>query len=78
MSSGFGFSSDSVFTIQNLGRDWPRLREHDSPYSRKQKKRRGEHENAYASAHDGDPAVEERDTDEAGAGNKTEGFEITV
>jgi hypothetical protein len=76
--SPFGFSSDSVFTIQSLGRDWPHLREHDPPYVRKQKRRHGEHEDSHASAHDAGPAVEESDTDEAETGSKTDGFEVTV
>jgi len=78
MTSDYGFSPDSVFTIQSLGRDWPRMRQHGPPYGKRQKKGHQDHEGQSAAEQDDGPAGIEPTRAEAVAKDQSEGFEIVV
>ena len=78
MTSDYGFSPDSVSTIQSLGRDWPRMRQHGPPYGKRRKNGHQDDEGHSTAEQDEGPVGNEPARAGAVAKDHPEGFEIII
>jgi hypothetical protein len=78
MTSDYGFSPDSVFTIQSLGKDWPRMRQHVPPYGKRRKNGHQDHEGHSTAEEDERPPGSEAAPAGPEHKQQSEGFEIII
>jgi hypothetical protein len=78
MTSDYGFSPGSVFTIQSLGKDWLRMRQHAPPYGKRQKSGHQDHDDHPAAEQDEQPPGSGAAGDQTAQKQEPEGFEIII